>query len=87
MSPPRRRPGGEGRAKLFHVRSDESDVSFLRNYLTEELVEDLDLYVYRLEDGEWKIVEGLDIDDFSRERINASADELKSERDAVKELL
>jgi len=37
--------------------------------------------------GEWKIVEGLDIDDFSRERINASADELKSERDAVKELL
>jgi malate dehydrogenase len=37
--------------------------------------------------GEWKVVEGLDIDDFSRERINASADELKSERDAVKELL
>jgi len=37
--------------------------------------------------GEWKIVEGLDIDDFSRERIDASADELKSERDAVKDLL
>jgi malate dehydrogenase len=36
--------------------------------------------------GEWKIVEGLDIDDFSRERIDASADELKSERDAVKDL-
>jgi malate dehydrogenase len=36
--------------------------------------------------GEWKIVEGLDIDDFSRERIDASADELKAERDAVKDL-
>ena len=37
--------------------------------------------------GEWKIVEGLDIDDFSRERIDESVDELKSERDAVKDLL
>jgi len=37
--------------------------------------------------GEWKIVEGLDIDDFSRERIDASVDELRSERDAVKELI
>ncbi len=37
-------------------------------------------------DGEWRIVEGLDIDDFSRERIDASVAELKSERDAVKEL-
>jgi malate dehydrogenase len=36
--------------------------------------------------GEWSIVEGLDIDDFSRERIDASVDELKSERDAVKEM-
>ena len=36
--------------------------------------------------GEWKIVEGLDIDDFSRERIDASVDELKAERDAVKGL-
>ena len=37
--------------------------------------------------GEWKIVERLDVDDFSRERIDASVDELKSERDAVKELI
>jgi malate dehydrogenase len=36
--------------------------------------------------GEWKVVEGLDIDDFSRERIDASVDELKGERDAVKDL-
>jgi malate dehydrogenase len=37
--------------------------------------------------GEWKVVEGLNVDDFSRERIDASADELKSERDAVKDLI
>jgi malate dehydrogenase len=37
-------------------------------------------------DGEWKIVEGLEIDDFSRQRIDASVDELKEERDAVKSL-
>jgi malate dehydrogenase len=34
-------------------------------------------------DGEWDIVEGLEIDDFSRQRIDASVDELKEERDAV----
>jgi malate dehydrogenase len=36
--------------------------------------------------GEWRIVEGLDIDDFSRGRIDASIEELKGERDAVKGL-
>jgi malate dehydrogenase len=36
--------------------------------------------------GEWKIVEGLEIDDFSRQRIDASVDELKEERDAVSSL-
>ena len=36
--------------------------------------------------GEWSIVEGLDIDEFSRGRIDASADELAEERDAVEGL-
>jgi malate dehydrogenase len=36
--------------------------------------------------GEWKLVEGLDINDFSRERIDKTVDELKEERDAVKGL-
>jgi malate dehydrogenase len=36
--------------------------------------------------GEYSIVQGLDIDDFSRARIDASAAELIEERDAVKEL-
>jgi malate dehydrogenase len=33
--------------------------------------------------GEWKIVEGLEIDPFSRERIDASVAELQEEREAV----
>ena len=36
--------------------------------------------------GEWSIVQGLDIDDFSRARIDASAAELAEERDAVRDL-
>jgi malate dehydrogenase len=40
----------------------------------------------RCENGEWEIVEGLDVPDFSRQRIDATVDELKGERDAVREL-
>ncbi|MGH2993442.1 MAG: malate dehydrogenase [Solirubrobacterales bacterium] len=36
--------------------------------------------------GEWAIVDGLEIGDFSRERIDASVAELREERDAVREL-
>ena len=36
--------------------------------------------------GEWRIVDGLEIDDFSRQRIDASVDELRSEREAVGQL-
>jgi malate dehydrogenase len=36
--------------------------------------------------GTYEIVQGLEIDSFSRERIDASVDELKQERDAVQEL-
>ena len=36
--------------------------------------------------GDWTVVEGLDIDDFSRGRIDASTAELAEERDAVTEL-
>ncbi|GAB6983628.1 malate dehydrogenase [Nocardioides pyridinolyticus] len=37
-------------------------------------------------DGGWEIVQGLEIDDFSRARIDASTAELAEEREAVKEL-
>ena len=36
--------------------------------------------------GDFSIVQGLEIDDFSRSKMDASADELASERDTVKEL-
>ncbi|MGA1361471.1 MAG: malate dehydrogenase [Ilumatobacteraceae bacterium] len=36
--------------------------------------------------GEWSIVQGLDIDDFSRSRIDASVAELAEERDEVRKL-
>ena len=36
--------------------------------------------------GDWEIVQGLEIDDFSRGRIDATTKELAEERDAVKDL-
>lgn len=51
------RKGGEGLKKIFEVREVDNDVSFLRTYLTKELVEELDLYIYKLEGEEWKVVE------------------------------
>jgi malate dehydrogenase len=36
--------------------------------------------------GDWQIVEGLEINDFSQEKIDATVDELKGERDTVKDL-
>ena len=38
------------------------------------------------EGGEWKVVQGLDVGEFSRTRIDASVAELVEERDAVREL-
>ena len=37
-------------------------------------------------DGTWEIVQGLDIDEFSRARIDATVAELAEERDTVKDL-
>ena len=51
------RKPGQGRQKIFEVRELDNDVSFLRNYLTEELIKDLDLYLYKKEGDEWVIVE------------------------------
>jgi stage V sporulation protein R len=43
--------------RAMEVRELHNDVSFLRNYLTEELVEDLDLYLYRREGDNWVVVD------------------------------
>ena len=37
-------------------------------------------------DGRWEVVQGLEINDFSRARIDASVAELAEERDAVRAL-
>ena len=39
------------------------------------------------ENGEYTIVQGLEIDEFSRERINVTLKELQEERDGVKHLV
>ncbi len=51
------RAPGEGRRKLFEVREFDSDTSFIRSYLTKELVEDLDLYLFEKKGNEWKITD------------------------------
>ncbi|MDK2821420.1 MAG: stage sporulation protein [Clostridia bacterium] len=51
------RIGGKGREKIFEVRACEKDSSFLRNYLTQELVEELDLYLYQKVGTNWVVVE------------------------------
>jgi len=41
----------------------------------------------RCANGDWEIVQGLDIGDFSRDRMRATEEELSEERDAVQHLL
>jgi malate dehydrogenase len=43
-------------------------------------------YPVTTEGGEWEIVQGLDINDFSRNRMDATAAELSEEREAVQKL-
>jgi malate dehydrogenase len=40
----------------------------------------------RCSDGSWEIVQGLELNDFSRSRLELTVNELKEERDAVKQL-
>ncbi|MEP7091847.1 MAG: malate dehydrogenase [Nocardioidaceae bacterium] len=43
-------------------------------------------YPVTTEDGDWEVVQGLEINDFSRARMDATAAELAEERDAVTQL-
>jgi len=45
-----KRPIGEGMKKLFEVRTDECDATLLRKYVTQGLVDRLDMYTYRLQE-------------------------------------
>ncbi len=44
-------------------------------------------YPVTCKDGEYEIVQGLSVDEFSRKRMDATLAELREERDGVKELL
>jgi stage V sporulation protein R len=46
-----------GMDRAFEVRAVESDVSFIRNYLNEALVEKLDLYLYGRRGEYWEVTE------------------------------
>lgn len=46
-----------GREKMFEVREIESDISFLRNYLTKDLVLREDMYLFQKQGRDYKIVD------------------------------
>src|SRR5690625_4066893 len=46
-----------GRETIFEVREIESDISFLRNYLTKELVEREDMYLFQKQGDLYKITD------------------------------
>ncbi|MFD1609388.1 SpoVR family protein [Oceanobacillus luteolus] len=46
---------GSGREKMFEVREIESDISFIRNYLTKELVEQEDMYLFEKKGRDYRI--------------------------------
>lgn len=46
-----------GREKIFEVREMESDISFLRNYLTKELVLREDMYLFQKQGRDYKVVD------------------------------
>lgn len=46
-----------GREKMFEVREIESDISFIRNYLTKELVQQEDMYLFEKQGSDYRITE------------------------------
>lgn len=48
---------GLGREKIFEVRELASDSSFMRNYLTKELVDELDMYLYQKQGNDWVVTD------------------------------
>ncbi|MGP4107888.1 SpoVR family protein [Virgibacillus sp. L01] len=48
---------GSGREKMFEVREIESDISFIRNYLTKEMVQEEDMYLFEKQGRDYRITE------------------------------
>ena len=79
-------------AAIDHVRDWVHGASGLRSmaicspgaYDVEEGL--ISSFPVRVSGGSWEIAEGLEVDDFARGKIDATVDELKGERDSVKDL-
>ncbi|WP_227937892.1 SpoVR family protein [Alkalihalobacillus deserti] len=48
---------GSGREKMFEVREIESDISFIRNYLTKDLVMREDMYLFQKQGADYKVID------------------------------
>lgn len=48
---------GSGRSKMFEVREIESDISFIRNYLTKDFVMREDLYLFQKQGRDYKVID------------------------------
>ena len=59
-------PRKTGRAKLFEVREVERDTSFLRRYLTEELIRELKLFEYKARGNEQVVTRVADKDNWKQ---------------------
>ncbi|MCF8566446.1 SpoVR family protein [Alicyclobacillus tolerans] len=46
-----------GTERMFEIRECDSDVSFIRNYLTQDLVDECQLYIYAKRGSDWVVVE------------------------------
>ncbi|SET22223.1 stage V sporulation protein R [Oceanobacillus limi] len=48
---------GSGREKIFEVREIESDISFIRNYLTKDLVKQEDMYLFEKQGEYYRVTD------------------------------
>ncbi|AIQ62009.1 stage V sporulation protein R [Paenibacillus stellifer] len=60
----------QGQDALFEIREIESDVSFIRNYLTKELAEEMDLFVFKREDSVYRVT-AKDVDEIKDNLIRS----------------
>ncbi|MEW6382016.1 MAG: SpoVR family protein [bacterium] len=61
-------PGGEGLKKLFQIRESDRDQSFLRQYLTRELMQELDLFQHEQQGNDRVITKVSDEENWKKVR-------------------
>jgi stage V sporulation protein R len=60
------RPKGEGLKQMFEVRAADRDASFLRRFLTEELMREMDLFQYQTKGNDLVVAEVSDQDGWKK---------------------